>query len=185
MSDTNTGTDQLTGATPQAVTHVSSHAYGVRQGLERSRSGGNGGRRRFPPLLGLVVLAVVAALSLALTGPAAAGDAAAGKKVFKKCVVCHTLKKGKNKVGPSLFGVIGRPAGIVAKYKYSSSIKAAAEKGLVWTPENLIAYVENPKKFLKAYLGEKRVKNKMKFKLKSLPKRQDVVAYLEQVAKTN
>ena len=150
--------------------------------MERSRSGS---RRRFSPLLGLVVLAGVAALSLALTGPAAAGDAAAGKKVFKKCVVCHTIKKGKNKVGPSLFGVIGRPAGIVAKYKYSSSIKAAAEKGLVWTPENIIAYAENPKKFLKAYLGEKRVKNKMKFKLKSLPQRQDVVAYLEQVAKTN
>ena len=52
-----------------------------------------------------------AALSLALdVGPAAAGDAAAGKKVFKKCVVCHTLKKGKNKVGPSLFGV-DRPPG--------------------------------------------------------------------------
>ena len=182
MSDTNTETDQPTGTTPQAGTRVSSHAYGGRQGMERSRSGG---RRRFPPLLGLVVLAVVAALSLALTGPAAAADAAAGKKVFKKCVVCHTLKEGKNKVGPSLFGLIGRPAGIIAKYKYSSSMKAAAEKGLVWTPENLIAYVENPKKFLKAYLGEKRVKNKMKFKLKSLPKRQDLVAYLEQVAKTN
>ena len=133
-----------------------------------------------------VVLAVAAALSLALIGgPAAAGDAAAGKKVFKKCVVCHTIQKGKNKVGPSLFGVVGRPAGIIAKYKYSSSIKAAAEKGLVWTAENIIAYAENPKEFLKAYLGEKRVKNKMKFKLKSLPQRQDVVAYLEQVAKTN
>ena len=143
-------------------------------------------RARRPQLARGVVLAVAAALSLALAGgPAAAGDAAAGKKVFKKCVVCHTLEEGKNKVGPSLFEVVGRPAGIVAKYKYSSSIKAAAGKGLVWTAENIIAYIENPKEFLKAYLGEKRVKNKMVFKLKSLQQRENVAAYLEQVAKTN
>ena len=133
-----------------------------------------------------VALVVAAVLSLALTGgPAAAGDVAAGEKVFKKCKACHAIQEGKNKVGPSLFGVVDRPAGTVAKYRYSSSVKAAAEKGLVWTAENIIAYVENPKAFLKAYLGEKTVKNKMLFKLKSLPQRQDVVAYLEQVAKTN
>lgn len=133
-----------------------------------------------------MALVVAAVLSLALTGgPAAAGDAAAGEKVFKKCKACHSLQEGKNKVGPSLFGVVDRAAGTVAKYRYSSSVKAAAEKGLVWTAENIIAYLENPKAFLKAYLGEKRVKNKMLFKLKSLPQRQDVVAYLEQVAKTN
>ena len=133
-----------------------------------------------------VVLVVAAALCLAITGgPAAAGDAAAGEKVFKKCKACHTIQEGKNKVGPSLFGVVGRPAGIVAKFRYSSSVNAAAEKGLVWTAENIIAYLENPKEFLKDYLGAKKVKNKMLFKLKSLPQRQNVAAYLEQVAKTN
>ena len=132
-----------------------------------------------------VVLTIATALTLSLAGgPAAAGDATAGAKVFKKCMICHTAKMGKNKIGPSLYGVVGRPAGSIAKYKYSSPIKAAA-KGLVWTAANIIAYVENPKEFLKAYLGEKTVKNKMVFKLKSLQQRQDVVAYLEQVAKTN
>jgi len=62
---------------------------------------------------------------------------------------------------------------------------AAAAKGLVWTAANIIAYVENPKEFLKASLGAKTVKNRMVFKLKSLQQRQDVVDYLEQVAKTN
>ena len=136
------------------------------------------------PRLVLALLAAVVSLVVA-GGSAAAGDAAAGEKVFKKCKVCHTVQEGKNKVGPSLFGVVGRPAGGAAKYKYSASLKAAAAKGLVWTAENTIAYVENPKQFLKSYLGEKRVKNKMLFKLKNLQQRQDVVAYLEQVAKTN
>ena len=133
-----------------------------------------------------VVPALLAALMIALAGgPAAAGDAAAGEKVFKKCKICHTVEKGKHKIGPSLYGVVGRPPGSIAKYKYSSSIKAAAAKGLVWTAENIVAYIENPKEFLKAYLGRKTVRNKMVFKLKSLQQRQDVVTYLEQVAKTN
>ena len=179
MRDTSAGADQPIGATPQVGAPVCSDGLSAVRDHSRRRA-------RRPHLARGVVLVFAAALSLALAvGPAAAGDAEAGKKVFKKCVACHTLAEGKNKVGPSLFGIVGRPAGVVAKYKYSSSIKAAAEKGLVWTAENIIAYVENPKEFLKAYLGEKRVKNKMVFKLKSLPQRENVAAYLEQVAKTN
>lgn len=55
---------------------------------------------------------VGAALLLATTSQMAqAADAEAGKKVFNKCSVCHSVEPDKVKVGPSLFGVIGRKAG--------------------------------------------------------------------------
>ena len=47
------------------------------------------------------------------TGPLAAmeGDADAGAKVFRKCQACHSVEPGQNRVGPSLFGVVGKEAG--------------------------------------------------------------------------
>jgi cytochrome c len=72
----------------------------------------------------------------------AEGDAAAGEKVFKKCKACHTLVEGKKKVGPSLFGVIGRAAGAVEGYKYSKALLAA---GLTWDDETLAKYLTKPK----------------------------------------
>ncbi len=52
-----------------------------------------------------------------------AADAEAGKKVFNKCAACHSVEAGKNKVGPSLFGVVGRKAGSVEGYNYSAAMK--------------------------------------------------------------
>ena len=43
----------------------------------------------------------------------AEGDAAKGEKVFAKCKTCHEIATVKNKVGPTLHGVIGRKAGTV------------------------------------------------------------------------
>ncbi len=96
-------------------------------------------------------------------------------------MACHTIVVGKNKVGPSLHGVVGRSAGTIDGFKYSAAIKAAAEKGLVWTEDNIVAYVENPKKYVREYTGNPKIKNKMVFKLKSLEQRQNVVAYLKSV----
>ena len=78
--------------------------------------------------------------------------------------------------------MIGRPAGSIAGFKYSAAMRAAAEKELVWTEENIVAYVANPKKYLRDYVGDPKVKNKMVFKLKSLEQRENVVAYLKSVA---
>ena len=81
-----------------------------------------------------------------ISATAHAGDAAAGKKVFKKCKACHYAAKDKNKTGPHLVNLIGREAGTVEGYKYSKSMKSS---GIVWDEDTLTAYLRAPKKYLK------------------------------------
>lgn len=59
------------------------------------------------------IASLAAAAGIALALPALAeGDAALGEKVFGKCKACHAVGEGaKNKVGPELNGIVGRPAG--------------------------------------------------------------------------
>ena len=86
-----------------------------------------------------------AVLLVALTGSPAiaeAGNAEDGAVVFKKCVACHNLDPEKKKIGPHLKNVVGRPAGSVVGYKYSS---AMTESGLTWDMETLDAYLEDPR----------------------------------------
>lgn len=109
----------------------------------------------------------------------AAGDAAKGEKAFKRCSACHALEEGKNKVGPSLYNIVGRTAGSVDGYKYSPVFAEAAEKGLVWEPEQLVAYLEDPRKYLAEFVGKDKIKTKMANKFKKLELRQDIVAYLQ------
>ena len=85
-----------------------------------------------------------AALAAAVLGTGAqAGDAVAGKKVYNKCKACHTLEEGgQNRVGPNLFGVVGREAGAVEGFKYSAAMK---DSGIVWTEEKLAEFLAKPK----------------------------------------
>ncbi len=92
----------------------------------------------------------IALLSL-LALPAAAlaqdaGDAAKGEKVFNQCKACHEVDKGVNKIGPTLKGVIGRNVASVPEYKYSTAMLDYAKKHPVWTEEQFLVYIENPKK---------------------------------------
>jgi len=115
--------------------------------------------------------AVALASALALTSGAAmaAGDATKGKKVFKKCKACHSIKEGKKKVGPSMFGVVGRKAGTVGGYKFFSAMKGS---GLTWDTATLDKFLIKPKKFLKG--------TKMSFGgLKKEKQRADVIAYMK------
>ncbi|RMF39917.1 MAG: cytochrome C [Alphaproteobacteria bacterium] len=128
------------------------------------------------------LLTTLALATLVLSAPAfAAGDAAKGEKTFRRCKACHTIANGDEvivkggKVGPNLFGVIGRKAGSLEGFRYKKDIVAAGEKGLVWTEETLAEYVKNPKKFLTDYLGRK-AKSGMSFKLRKGG--EDVAAYL-------
>lgn len=91
-----------------------------------------------PALLAVGVLGVL---------PAQAQDAVAGKKVFAKCTACHDAATDKNKVGPSLLGVIGRPAGGLESFasKYSANMKEAGAGGMIWDDANLTAYLRDPK----------------------------------------
>lgn len=119
----------------------------------------------------MILVAGFTAALAALASPALAqGDADAGKKVFNKCKVCHSLAEGKNKVGPSLFGVIDRAAGAAAKYKYSS---AMLKSGLTWDDETLAKFLASPKTLVP--------KTKMKgFKgLKTEDDIANVIAYLK------
>lgn len=98
------------------------------------------------------------------------GDPAAGEKVFNQCKACHTVEVGKNRVGPSLHGVVGRQAGAVEGFSYSPSMKSA---GITWTPENIDKYLTDPKAMLPG--------NKMAFAgLKKPEDRANVIAYLSQ-----
>ena len=74
------------------------------------------------------------------------GDVKAGKKVFRKCRACHVADSDKNKVGPSLQGVVGRKIASVDGFKYS---KAFMEADLVWTPETLTEYLRKPRAYIK------------------------------------
>lgn len=81
------------------------------------------------------------------TGGAWAQDIVNGEKVFKKCAACHTVGKGaKNKVGPVLNGVVGRPAAQASGFKYS---KAMRDSGITWDEATLAAYLGNPKTTVK------------------------------------
>lgn len=136
----------------------------------------------------LKVLSVALALAIAFGGASAPvwaqGDASRGKKVFKKCTACHKLVAGKRAVGPSLYGLFGRTAGTVKKFRYSKDMKAVGDKGLVWDDETFLAFIENPRKFLGSKLGKKKGKTRMSFRgLRKQKDRDDLLAYLKEATK--
>ena len=66
---------------------------------------------------------------------------AAGRQLFlHHCSACHSLDSSKNAFGPSLIGVLGRPAGSVPRFAYS---KAMQNADLTWTEDNLRKWISN------------------------------------------
>ncbi len=113
------------------------------------------------------ILAVT--VSLCAAAAHAEGDAEKGQVVFHKCAICHSVKAGENKVGPTLFGVVGRHSASVPNFNYSPAMK---EANVDWTPETLDHYLADPQKMVP--------KTRMIFPgLKSEDERQNVIAYLE------
>jgi cytochrome c len=84
------------------------------------------------------------AISVAL----AQGDPTKGATVFDACRHCHIADTPTNRVGPYLKGVFGRRAAIAEGYHYSPAMKAKGDAGLVWTEENLDAYLAYPQGFI-------------------------------------
>ena len=92
----------------------------------------------------------------------ASTSAAEGEKVFKKCVACHSIAKGgANKIGPALWGVLGRKAGSISNYKYS---KAIASYGKSWSFEEINGFLIKPKDWIKgtkmSFAGLKNAKDR-------------------------
>ena len=111
-----------------------------------------------------VALCVVAA-------PAMAADPAAGEKAYAVCKACHRVGEGaKSNVGPTLNGVVGRPAASVEGFNYSDAMK---NSGITWDEANLAEYLKNPKQKIPG--------NKMAYAgVKDDAKIADLIAYLAQ-----
>jgi len=101
----------------------------------------------------------------------ASTSATEGEKVFKKCAACHSIAEGgKNKIGPALWGVLGRQAGSLPDYKYS---KAMAAYGKKWSFEEMNGFLLKPKDWIKG--------TKMSYAgLKSEKERAAVILYMNE-----
>lgn len=96
--------------------------------------------------------------------------AAVQPKSFLRCAACHTVDKGgENKLGPNLWGVTGKPAGVHSGFAYSPAL---TEAGITWTDANLDAWLENPRKLVPG--------NRMSFPgIKDPAMRKELIDYLK------
>ena len=122
---------------------------------ETSGAGGAAGPTGPEPILGLLATA----------------DAAKGQAISKQCAACHDFAQGgPNRVGPDLYGVVGRPKGKHAGFAYSEGMAA---KGGNWTYEDLNHFLWKPKSYVAG--------TKMNFiGLKKPQDRADLLAWLSQ-----
>ena len=119
---------------------------------------------------------------------AAMGDAEAGEKEFRKCKACHAIVDDEGeaivrggKTGPNLYNVVGRQAGSDPEFnRYSDTIVELGEEGLVWTPEELAAYIPNAREYLQEKSGDSSVRSAMT--PQRLDSVDDMVAYLVSVS---
>jgi len=101
----------------------------------------------------------------------ASTNSSEGAKIFKKCAACHSIAEGgANKIGPALWGVLGRKAGSASNYKYS---KAMVQHGKPWSFEEMNGFLIKPKDWVKG--------TKMSFAgLKNEKDRASVILYMNE-----
>lgn len=115
--------------------------------------------------------ASVAAI-VAFSGSACADDIAAGKSIFDRtCANCHSIQIGVNKIGPSLWDIVGRPIASVPDYPYSEKLVSMRKEWGAWDKTRLNSYLTNPRDVLHG----------VKMYFKGLPEEKDrmaMIAYL-------
>ena len=122
----------------------------------------------------LMALLLAAASLLFPSSSRAGGDPAKGANIFKRCVICHTIKAGEpNRVGPNLHGLFEREAGKTPGFGgYSDGLKGAA---FSWDDAKLDQWLANPQAFSKGA--------RMAFRVTSEEERADLIAYLHEATK--
>jgi cytochrome c len=121
------------------------------------------------PRTDLFIVALVSLYSVA-TVWAQSGSPSAGAATFRlNCSPCHTKEPGRNSIGPSLYGVVGRPAASLSTYSYSPAMR---QSGIVWTEESIGSFLASP--------AAKVPGTKMTFVgIPEADRRDDVIAYLK------
>lgn len=113
-----------------------------------------------------------AALALAASLPAVAGDARAGENIYARCAACHSL--AYDRTGPRHCGLFGRRAGSVPGFAYSEAMK---HSNIVWDEKTLDLFLADPAKTIPGTaMGYAGVKDKKE--------RSDLIAYLKQAGKS-
>ena len=115
-------------------------------------------------------MAIAVLLALGHSAPSfAAGDPDHGAKVYRQCMICHSLDK--NGIGPSHRDVFGRTAGSVPDYSYSTALKGS---NIVWNETTLDHWLTNPQALVPG--------TKMMFSVGDAQDRADVIAFLKEKA---
>jgi len=121
--------------------------------------------------LAACALAAAVAIAEATQAPVTTsvrGDSAHGKTLYQACQACHSIDD--NDLGPRHRGVVGRRAGSVADYNYSSALK---NSGLTWDPATLDRWLSNPSALVPG--------TKMYFTIPDAQARADIIAYLAEL----
>ncbi|WP_064697404.1 c-type cytochrome [Rhizobium aegyptiacum] len=115
------------------------------------------------PALLPIFLVVVAGSAFAQEG-----DAERGRALFQRqCGSCHQVASTRNTAGPTLQGVMGRPAGAVDGYRYSSALKGS---GIMWSRETLDTYLANPSAMVQG--------TRMALRIANEAHRRDIIEFL-------
>jgi cytochrome c len=111
---------------------------------------------------------------LAMIAAARADTTSDPQMVFNNsCRTCHSMKEGDNRLGPSLAGVVGRKAGTLSGYQYSSSMQ---NSGITWDEATLDKFISNPDQVVNG--------NKMKpfSGIADAAQRNEIVAFLKSIS---
>lgn len=124
------------------------------------------------PVVATAVASAAAEPALDLATRLARADVARGERTVRKCIVCHTIEKGESaRVGPNLWGVVGRPIAKAAGFSYSDQMKKQSEKTATWIPGELDIFLTKPQNLVPG--------TRMTFPgLPDQQERADLIAYL-------